>query len=241
VQSILSNERVPLDEEEWSSSDSSEYGEGQQYTNEIDKSTELEQSIYEMAEINTGLYDLAILFKTNTSKDIFIKAATIDISFFVNWDINHVAQKFPQAESWLQQRLGRANSRRRQKFKYLQQHHTKFAHNISSGPSLILAQRSAADDPTMTRQDRERTTTVPTVSQHTSAPTQTTVDTIIDNDQNIFQDDGLSETTSVASEGVDEESGLNIPSPPPGAIEGLAFECPYCYEIMKISSIGSWK
>ncbi|KAF2185512.1 hypothetical protein K469DRAFT_576126, partial [Zopfia rhizophila CBS 207.26] len=55
---------------------------------------------------------------------------TVEKSFFEEFDIQHVPEKFPTCEDFLVNRLGRAISSRRQYLTYREGHHKKLAKNV---------------------------------------------------------------------------------------------------------------
>ena len=213
----------------------------------VEAKSEIEQAIYDMGDINRCLYDLSMLIRTSARSDLTLKASAIDVSHFELWDIQHVQQKFPNANPRLVERLGKANCRRRQIFKYLQQHRAKFARNVDVGPPSAVVEQLGGSGSVRNSQLQfapgvdAATWTELGRTDPATLNTQTTVNTFIEDGREVPVDDGLSETTSAASEGVDSESAMQLPGPPRGALDSIAFECPYCYEIMRVSSLASWR
>ncbi|KAF8438315.1 hypothetical protein BGX38DRAFT_1098108, partial [Terfezia claveryi] len=76
-----------------------------------------------------------------TPRDRLHKITSIEVSHFEYWDIAHIGSKFPTAASYLIQRLGKANTRRRQLFKYYQQHHGTIARYINRDLPLTSGDR----------------------------------------------------------------------------------------------------
>ena len=76
--------------------------------------------IREVSHVITCLQNLleVILSAVNVRVDYPIVARSIDIGHYQLFDLQHVRHKFPVAETWLAERLGKANSRRRQYFIY---------------------------------------------------------------------------------------------------------------------------
>ena len=56
-----------------------------------------------------------------------------------------------------------------------------------------------------------------------------------------LENDRLSESSSAVSEHAAAESKIAIPAQPTGALESEFFECPYCYDILKVSGLLSWE
>jgi hypothetical protein len=59
----------------------------------------------------------------------FTKAASVDKTAFEQYDINHVRDKFPEAEDFLSLRLGKAITRRRRYLTYRENHQQRLEHN----------------------------------------------------------------------------------------------------------------
>ena len=259
---ILTNQRLPYDEEpSESDSDSSDSSDGR---NNAHSTTELEQILKDIQGSVSYLYELAIIVRNPVPIDKFRKISENDNkSEYVTWDIQHVRDKFPKLERtspFLIQRLGKANTRRRQFFEYNERHNSKLRHGIDNYTSQVgletLVAEADRDDQLedLSRKSHsegfpDRNELVRRAPPSTSAPTlgtQTTVSTFKeadlqdDFDENDF-DDGPSETSSAASESHIDEGGLEVPDAPADALEGKAFECPYCYEVIKAPSTAKWR
>ena len=243
---VFSGQRLPYDEQ-YPDSDSS--GSASEKENKTSGTlTEIQQILVDIKEIVNCLYELAIAIRNPLPRDRLLKSAEIDVSHFVQWDVRHVEHKVPRASPELIRLLGRANSRRRQLFKYRQRHHSKLSHKVDHpsilGASMPVFVTDQASRPDM-RQDRnEGATCVVQSGPNTIATTmntQTTVATFLETDEEVLVDDQLSETSSAVSEVPDEQSTLQVPAPPKNALDGEPFECPYCFEMMKISSAIHWR
>jgi hypothetical protein len=209
--------------------------------------TELQEIFRSIQKVIIHLYDLALYFRRPAQSDRLSKLAKIDVSHFKEWDQRHVEEKFPNASPTLIQRLGRANSKRRQVFKYNERHHGKLTQNLDI--TLAAPEPKAENNMAVGRSMYTATPGLPRIATDTTAApstsvataeTQTTIATFVDTGE-VITDDNLSETSSAASEGPDEESTLHLPSLPKGATYGEIFQCPYCYEMMKISTGRSWR
>ena len=122
---IVSGQRLPFDE---TFSDSSSSGsEVLEKSQDEQPTTELEQTMRDIHDIISSLYELSIMLRDPAPRDRLLKLAAIDVSYFEQWDKMHVVHKFPKAHSILVERLARANIKRRQYFKYLEKHHYKLA------------------------------------------------------------------------------------------------------------------
>lgn len=152
-----------------------------------------------------------------------------DISFYEAHDIRYVRDKFPRANKFLPDVLGKFITRRRQFFKYREAHHAKLAAGLDQEA----------------QKDTSRTEIVPkTVAS--SLPEHFKGTAVIDEDNR--SDMAISETSYATSAGLlVQEDGqvkpaipLKVPPPPPEAEKG-AFECPFCYRMIFASTRRAWK
>jgi len=114
-----SNRRIA---EEDSDADSSSPDSGQDELSELFLST---------GDVLTSLFKVSMLVKKATTRDRYARAASAkDKPYLVEFDIRHVADKFPKAreQPWLLQRLGTAITQRRQFLRYCRNHKNRIAH-----------------------------------------------------------------------------------------------------------------
>ncbi|KAI9772000.1 MAG: hypothetical protein M1840_001288 [Geoglossum simile] len=241
---ITSDERKPYDDTCFDSDSASSASDSMEVTK---STTEIQLLFRDLNEIITCLYKLSITIRNLVPRDLVLKATVVDVSHFETWDVKHVEERFPLANPALTERLGKANTKRRQIFKYLEKHHKKFSRNLDSlMPLETFSSTDAAspgrDGQMLSGEHDTATTAIATPSTNaTTTNTQTTVVTFVEIGEEVFVDDRASESTFASSEGVDDESCLHVPSPPNGALDGEPFECPYCYEMMKVSGVISWR
>ena len=94
----------------------------------ISSEAELHRLSQSASDIIANLYKLSIIIRNgNLSQDRFLKSSKTDVSYYEPYDEQHVKNKFPEASEELVERLGRANTRRRQYLKYREQHHEKLS------------------------------------------------------------------------------------------------------------------
>lgn len=170
------------------------------------------------------------------------------MSHFQTWEELHLEHKFPKADPILLERLARANCRRRQQFKYLEKHHYKLALGIGTFFSQENTpkpnkdgERNESDKKLVEKGPKSVASSMPATA--VTRNTQTTVATFREVEQENDPDveETLSETSSAASEGMSEGRDLPIPAPPKSALGGELFECPYCFEMIRISSLLIWR
>ena len=244
---IVSGQRRPYDESQ-SDSNSSDSGRDEQPLVKT-TATELQETMGDIHDIISSLYEISIMIRDPAPRDRLLKIGAIDVSHFEQWDTMHVEHKFPLANSALIKRLACANSKRRQYFKYLRKHHDKLAlgayadaaHEVPLAPRTEPSEHARDQPKERAVEFGPRSIAASTPTTIATKNTQTTVATYREDDRDVLVDDNLSETSSAASEGVSEAVQLYIPAPPQGALDSAPFECPYCFEMMKISSLLTWR
>ena len=203
--------------------------------------------VNDISHIITCLYRLSIAIRDPVPRDMVYKLASIDVSYLEPWDVQHISNKFPKAPDFLIERLGKANTKRRQLLRYHQQHHDKIARYIDLPPQddlkpLHLKKRSYNE-----MDDLYPKTKGPgTVS--TALKSQITVSTIKPKEERPViheggSDAGHSPTSYATSTNAILQRSIHIPPPPnfDAAYDGLPFECPYCFTLVTIDNMRSWR
>jgi hypothetical protein len=246
----------------WSSSSSTSSLENDEPTlfeprKETTPASELEDTLYDITHVITCLYEFSITIRNPAPRDRLEKCSSIDVSHFEPFDIQHVSHKFPSAEMYLVERLGKANTRRRQLLRYHEKHHHKIAHQPvnnaipTSLPALLGDKKKNYQEDVA--QGVENATAEALVQLKgpgtvtTARKTQTTVSTYVPREQDT-QLDACSDTdhseTSYASSANPAGGRHLIQVPPPpdqdNAFDRKPFECPYCYAIISVSGAKSW-
>lgn len=214
-----------------------------------------------MQDINhiiTCLYKFSIAIRNPAPSDKLQKCSKIDVSYFEYFDQQHVVAKFPDAAVFLIERLGRANTRRRQLLKYYERHHKKIAAHYELRPS----NKSAADDlrrspevvagaegeqgePSQYPRGNENldiSIKAPDTIADTTTITDTTVSTVYvpgEKDNTYLRS---YTSRSQTSYNPSEASGPEILRVPPLPNRDIhePFECPYCYSIITVTGEASW-
>ena len=220
--------------------------------------SDFECVMLDITHIITCLYKFSIVIQSPAPKKRLHKIALIDVSYFTEWDIKHIDEKFNSMNAqnfriakYLSERLGKANTRRRQLLRYYEAHHEKIAKHIDDPSPLKGGTQSGL---TNTPKPVEQTiVTAPTkmpdleeaATVHTMTKSQTTVSTIKDERYQAVvierSEDQLSQTSYATS--TNHRVRLRVPSPPNSnaAFVGEPFECPYCFTIIKIKDRQDWK
>jgi len=221
-------------------------------SDEETETSELQSLLKDIHHIITSLYNISIAIRNPVPRERLAKFAAIDVSHFKPWDIEHMRHKFPQAPEYLIKRLGEANCKRRQLLQYYKNHHDKIARyidlplpsfevgwTIASRKAKATSQLGTADVGNVVARSKSLDT-VSTVLQ-----SQTTVTTIrkgaIVLDEVESDGDHLSQTSYATS--TNQLIDVQTPQVPnaAAAFSGEPFQCPYCYQIIKIGNSRSWR
>lgn len=226
----------------------------------MNSTTELQECFLEITHVITCLYKFSIVLRNPAPRDRLHKCASIDVSHYEFFDIQHISHKFPNAEKYLVDRLGKTNSKRRQLFKYHEKHRDKLTLYIDlpeiSDPSANP--QSSRDRAIIDEQGLAVTTELnESLKDHhsnikkgpgtiaTTVNTQTTVSTFVQglsSSIEVCSDAGQSQTSYATSAGGDIGSEIHVPPPPKSSISlgGNPFECPYCFCILIVRDSQSW-
>ncbi|KAF8246923.1 hypothetical protein K440DRAFT_585247 [Wilcoxina mikolae CBS 423.85] len=220
----------------------------------------LEKCLIDITHVITCLYDFSIAIRNPAPKDQLQKCASIDVSHFEDWDVQHVSHKFQFAEDYLKTRLGMANTRRRQLLIYYMEHQSRIAGHseILLSGAIPADGKTKADNSISNHDGHDRIATKSEshdnhlemrsktiVSGPSAIQTQTTVSTYVPQawDPKIMDIDTCSEAnqtcTSYASS-APVRHHLSVPDPPNNDY-GEPFECNYCFSIIRINGRESWK
>lgn len=148
-----------------------------------------------------------------------------DISYREPHDIAYVTDKFPKADAKLAEMLGKAITRRRQFFRYRKSHHERLAHGL------------------------EDKTIASSLLEHWKLQTDVNLrNAIIDEDAR--SDTAMTQTSYATSAGflLDASDERILEPPPPLRVPPLpkeaeqgCFSCPFCYEIISVTTRAAWK
>lgn len=191
-----------------------------------------------ISDFTTGLYRISMVLRKATPRDRYSKAASA-VAFLPDFDIDYVRNKFPTANTWLIERLGKANARRREYFKYCETHRESLA-------SLPPSEDTPA--PSGPRQGTRRDETATRSEAHFSFVPSTSASTYIEQYQRPGSDNMMvnhAEEVSVKSYAKSivfpGNEGLTLPPRPKESENGSPFECPYCYMIQEVDGDHVWR
>lgn len=195
----------------------------------------------------TRLFKLSMAIRTPMPRDRYERLATIEPLSCI-FDVCHVREKFPKVEKhlWLAEGLGKANTQRRDYFRYRRKHQEKLAKKAEEEHELQAKKEAAL--PQAKNEGREHHGIHQSSSRLKSSLGSTRATTYVPpsnliNDENAEErsETGQSETSYATSVDEGNTGGLHVPPPPPEFDEDLPFECPYCFTIQLPPSMKAWK
>jgi len=218
---------------------------------------EFDNILLDIGDIVTTLYQLSIAIRNPIPRDRLHKIAAINVSHFEIWDIQHIAHKFPEAPKFLKERLGKANTKRRQIMKYYRKHHDTIAQYETSraqetADAIELSAINKQSQPVAEKRGFADTEGGPEFGDakgpdttSTVLKSQTTVSAIMPATgptSEAGSNAGYS-NTSFATSANPQTSPLHIPPPPNfnTAYDGQEFECPYCFQLIRVSNLRAWR
>ncbi|KAL7923318.1 hypothetical protein ACQKWADRAFT_60302 [Trichoderma austrokoningii] len=179
--------------------------------------TEMDQIAQGVADVVHCLLSLSVALRNPAPHDRFAASVPKEELVYEYFDIQHVQDKFQTMDGLLAQRLGHANSMRRQYFKYRESHHLKLAHGLDpndegDGKSTIASSipghaKNAGFDPILSAIDEDA-----------------------------ISNAGISQTSFASS--LSNTERLRVPPLPKSAEHG-PFECPYCFMIITATNSDS--
>jgi hypothetical protein len=200
---------------------------------EIRSTTPLKEVIKEISNIITCLYRLSIAIQSPASHERLERMEKIDMSFFEPFDIEHVGNKYYHLGDefkYLIERLGKANTKRRQFLKYHNDHHERII-----GHRTAIMAGSTEESQFELGEDDFYGSEVPT-------DMRTTVTTVYEGDIDLVEvealnldsrsEAGFSMTSYATSTSSSESGALRVPPPPHGFEDG-PFQCPFCFVIVE--------
>ncbi|KAI0837384.1 hypothetical protein F5Y06DRAFT_297712 [Hypoxylon sp. FL0890] len=218
---IISGEKIPWDELPAKGEDSDQDLDGPA-DHYVEFDTELAQISADVTEVVDCLLRLSVSIRNPAPHDRLKASTRIDVSPYEAHDISHIAAKFQLANPKLAEHLGKANSRRRQFFKYRASHHAILSEglNADSGKSVL----------------GKLSTVASSIPQHLKDnPLEAKSDPI---DEDELSESGVTQTSYATTQGGSDRP--HVPALPAEALKG-PFECPFCYTMISVSSRRAWK
>jgi hypothetical protein len=199
--------------------------------------TRFEEDLIDVSHVISCLYRFSIATRNPTPRDRFEQCALIDVSHFQAFDILHASNKFPEADRYLIERLGTANTRRRQLSKYYRRHHEKIA-----GPAELAVKPAKGDSESLEFPDETSTVITGTAQTVTTVsaflPPSNSTDRYLNEVDT--QSEGAFSQTSYAPFYDRQPSGFPA-LPERHILGGRPFLCPFCYCLVSAQNVLAWK
>ena len=214
--------------------------------------SELSQLLLAIMEAIASLYKLSITIRNPAPRDRYAKAAYL-APFDASFDVGHIYEKFPHLRSkvWLVERLGKANTKRRELLRYRSEYRENIGGDIRRSIDLSEGQELANAPGDVASNDAQINTgasvaggKADSVSYSQLTPTKVTTDAANSNEENSDMRSTASQSeysyvTSISEDNL--HSMRQVPEPPKESANGKPFECPYCFMILTFKNINLWK
>lgn len=238
-----------------------EDNEGDDQDSYIETKSEASDILEVATDCIQSLLRISILIGKATPRDRFSKAFDHQREAFLDqFDINYVAERYPKLSrpesQWLCERLGRANTKRRQFLRYCREHHERLAHDrdgkeVSKNVASLPAERDIGlkVDENTVEESMPNQTVNPFLkatssevytrqSTHASTLDVSRLQTVNED----FDDDEIKSSTTFASMADPEsQSILNLPSLADISQGQAVFECPLCHSVKAFKREKAWK
>jgi hypothetical protein len=209
---------------------------------------ELQRAIHDTI---TNLFKLSMIIRKPTPRGRYTASKDTQ-PLDVSSDVAHVWQKFPHTRDhgWLVERLGKANTRRREYFRYRREHRRK----------LTVAELPNPEDTRNVENDGEAAHERPELRESSTregggeqAPTVTLTKatTFIDvprvHEKRPLEEDNASLTSYATTTSDGSLHALRVPDPHDVVGTGMEFEygdpfeCPYCFTIQVVKDVHEWR
>ncbi|KAI5783291.1 hypothetical protein FPQ18DRAFT_419515 [Pyronema domesticum] len=205
----------------------------------------------------SSLFRLTIVTQNLSSRDRLERMEQIDVSAYESFVINHIREKYQLVEEgqYLVERLGKANTKRRQLLRYHEKHHEKLVGRLPEAMPRAYGQEPADETERAGGNtdlegyvgDAHEYRQSDFMSEAVSSNMRTEVTTVYDDNfasphneneteygyANSYSETGESQTSYASSAASSSDSNkLRVPPPPPDCYNIKPFECPYCFRIV---------
>lgn len=208
LEEILTGQTIPVQ------------GEGEEDSDNYDRvneMTEIQHIFHILVETISSLYQITMLIRLPAQHDRIVGTHYEDASCYEPYDKQHVANKFPEADPILIEKLGIDISRRRALLKYRERHHAIFSYKFERGLGLSEGVSSEISETLATSLEEQQSLNL----------------------EGVLLKDDISET-SYAPTIIEEAEASPVPPLPSVVTDGRQFECPYCYCSIVIKNRKSW-
>jgi hypothetical protein len=165
---------------------------------------------------------------------------------YQHFDCLHIKDKFPQAQGYLVDRLGKMNSRRRRLLAYRERHHREIfpedrKEDLTALTEAPRPMKTTKTDASQAGHTRTSQSQAPSSSLQKSSHATTFKSKLLQAPEGAFE--VSSDTKSSVASTYTGGTKLEIPHRPrgPGREPLEEFECPYCFTLCQITSDQVWK
>lgn len=195
------------------------------------------------------LFHLSSLITKSSTRDKFARAELkCKLQMYEAYDIEHVREKVAhaggQADEILLQRLGKANTSRRQFIAYSRKHNAELSHaaqerDMLSEQGLLERVYTNTDD----RESNGQSVIRSEMTKKSAAPTKASTLGLVDPNAFDYGLDDARSCTTVATSIVDGRafSGLKVPELAQYAKPGEHFICPLCQVVQHFNGQSAWR
>ncbi|KAM0797365.1 hypothetical protein BDR22DRAFT_780021, partial [Usnea florida] len=187
--------------------------------------TEIQELQEGLATIIDCLFQMSMLVRKPAQHDLRLGSKDADVAAFEQYDYNHVRGKYPRADDALVKRLSNAIILRRKYLGYRQKKAMKLKQGIEN-LGLVAHDLQDVQEGGSVTEGTEISNTVTTPFQPDVAFNHKASDSEVSQ--------GSYTPTSVLG------GNITIPLAPESSLEGLPFECPYCFYVITVSGSRSW-
>ena len=233
-----------------------EEGKQEQEEEEEEEEEDIIFLLDDVKHIISCLYNLSITMRQPVPLDRLQKYAKIDLSHYTLFDRQHARERFPSSPEYLVTRLGDANTKRRQYFQYQLSHHKKIARHIDERAQNVTLGNDAyhhksivsSADPTQ-QLERVPAPQDPIACSVTNAAPLLATISIIPQDTATLGKAATLDDAEIQSEGGQTATSYGtaaepkeyIPLHEKSVFNGNAFQCPYCYSLIRVQSERAWR
>ena len=234
ARAIIRGERIPWDQLSDSDSDNDSA-----FADVEKEFTELDQLELEIDDTINCLFRLSMAIRNPDLYDMYVNmapATTADTSIYLNFDIDHVRNKFPNAPEHLVINLGKAISQRREFFRHRQTQSDRLFKGIDFETISNFMPQYISENKL-----EKGTGSEPQISVSNPVPEEIPVISMDPEMDLRSQEGGLTGTSFATSNAEFQERQFKIPPIPHEGIGGNPFPCPFCFVVIAVNGRRSWK
>ncbi|KAJ5781314.1 hypothetical protein N7457_006474 [Penicillium paradoxum] len=179
--------------------------------------TEIQLVYHALHDTINNLFQISMAIRRPAQHDRLSGTRRADTIVFEAFDKQHAANKYPNSDPVILERLGLAISQRRAILRYRERHSKK----LGQGLGTVL------DDQSETQSAKMSETIVTELCEQPNA-------------QQGFDSQSVVSQSSYAQTLLHGSEGMVVPPPPANSADGAPFECPYCYRIISNVGKNSW-